>query len=1150
MSDAPKTSASADTRQGRRYREFAPTSFAIRHRTSVLVLLSIIVLMGLLAYRATPKESFPEISIPIVVINTLYPGASPADVESQVTRVIEEDIGTLSELADLTSTSVEGYSSISAEFDPDVDLDYAVQKIREKVDLAKPDLPSDAEEPSIFEISFSEIPIMQVNLSGNYGLVRLKELAQELESRLESLPQVLRADVRGGLEGEVKVDVDLTRLQYYGLALGDVIDAIRNENVNVPGGSVPVGGDDYLVRVDGEFTDPSLIGDLVVAMFEGRAVYVRDLATVDFGFSDRESFARLDGAEVVTLDVVKRSGANIIETAELVKAEIEAMGPEFPPSTRVEVTSDQSTDIAQMVSSLENNIVSALILIVGVLLFFLGARTSVFVAISIPTSMFLSFMVLRMMDVTMNMVVLFSLILALGMLVDNAIVVVENIYRFLEEGWSRRKAAMKGTGEVAAPIIAATATTLAAFVPLLFWAGIVGDFMSYLPKTLIVTLSSSLFVALCVIPTLCAMFLTVEGSPRPGMRRATRWVMVGGGALFLLLVGLSNPLTAILFAATLALAWGGYRFVLRHLGKLFRKRILAVVLGSYESGLRWALGHRITLLGMTFVVFVGTAMLWFALGRGVEYFPESMPPGQLLVDVDAPVGTRLEVTDSLVRVIEDELTAFGVGDAESFVAVTGSAGPGGNPFGDGGPSGPEGGRVTISLVEYQERDRDAFEVLAELQTQVGRRIAGAEVTIDKVSDGPPQGAPVNIEIVGDDPEVLKELSDGVLDVLESSAVYSKLVGLESDLNEARPQLAVAVDRERAALYDLNTIEVGRAIRGAINGVEAAKYRTGNDEYDIIVRLDESYRQELEGLRDLTVVADGGVQVPLVSVASWSVEEGAGSIRRKDQSRLATINADVAAGYANNAVLAEVQATLAGFKGSLPSGYSIRYTGQSEEQDEATAFLGTAFLIALLLIAFILISQFNSVVKPLIILTSVIMSTAGVLLGLMLFGMPFGIINTGVGIISLAGIVVNNAIILVDYIDVLRSRDGMNRREALVQGGMTRFRPVVLTATTTALGLVPLAIGLNFDFFGLYGSLSPELYWGGEQAAWWGPMAVAIIAGVLFATFLTLVLVPVMYSLVDDLGAFFAKHFSESGRPVQMPAPAGGVMRSASPVAEG
>jgi multidrug efflux pump subunit AcrB len=442
---------------------------------------------------------------------------------------------------------------------------------------------------------------------------------------------------------------------------------------------------------------------------------------------------------------------------------------------------------------------------------------------------------------------------------------------------------------------------------------------------------------------------------------------------------------------------------------------------------------------------------------------------------------------------------------------------------EGGASGPEMGRVTLQFVDFQDRSYDAFETLAEMQAVVGGDLAGVEVTVDKMSEGPPTGLPINIEIIGEDPLVLKGLSDDLIEVLEDAPVYPKLVGLESDLDEARPELSVLVDREKAALYGLSTSEVGMAVRGAINGIEAAKYRTGNDEYDIIVRLAPEWRGELNALEDLTVMNEG-VQVPLVSVADWEVGEGLGSIRRKDMDRVATVSSDVASGLNSNAVLREVQSTLADFQSSLPPGYSLRYTGENQEQAEAQAFLSTAFLAALALMGFILISQFNSVVKPVIIMTSVVMSTVGVLAGLMIFQMPFVTIMTGVGIISLAGIVVNNAIVLIDYIDILRRRDGMDRREALVQGGKTRFRPVILTATTTALGLIPLAIGLNFDFFGLFGSLNPELYWGGEQASWWAPMAIAVIVGILFATFLTLVLVPVMYSLVDDSTAFFRRHF--------------------------
>ncbi|MEZ4414316.1 MAG: efflux RND transporter permease subunit [Gemmatimonadota bacterium] len=1112
-------------RQPDTHKEFGLTSYAVEHRTSVFMLFLIVAIAGIMSYRSIPKESFPEIEIPMIAINTIYPGVSPADMETLVTRPLEEELNTISDIEDLTSTSVEGYSSIIAEFQTDVNLDDALAKVREKVDLAKADLPADAEEPSIIEFNFSEVPVMQVNLSGEYGLVRLKEIAEDLQDELEQLPLVLRADVRGGLEREVKVEVDLTKLQYYNLTFNDVVDAIRWENVNIPGGAIDVGDRKYLVRVDGEFDDPAQIADLVVTTVGGRPIYVRDVATVDFGFAERESFARLDGNPVVTLDVIKRSGVNIIETSESVREVIAEMEPGLPPTTVIKITSDMSQDIHEMVSSLENNIISGLILIVGVLLFFLGLRTSLFVAVSIPTSMLLSFLILKLVGVTMNMVVLFSLILALGMLVDNAIVVVENIYRYVTEGWDKKEAAKKATGEVAVPVIASTATTLAAFGPMMFWPGMTGEFMKFLPLTLIVTLSSSLFVALVIVPTLCAVYLRLDDEPRAPMTREARFTIVAALVLSGLVIAAMNPLTAVLLAATGVGLYLVHTRLLDSVGQWFQFTALPRIADRYESALRWSLDHRLRMLFSAAGVLVLSFVVFGMFNSGVEFFPEDIPPAQITVNMEAPVGTLAESTDEIAQRIERQLPGVAglMDDVESIVTTTGSGGGGGNPMG-GGPGGPNASRVTMSFVDFEERKHDGFELLATMQSELGRDVAGAEISVEAPQDGAPQsGPPVNVELIGEEPARLKELSDEVLRILRNAPVYPKLVALESDLDEARPELSLAVDREKAGLYGLTTFDVANAVRGAVQGIEAAKYRTGNDEYDIVVRLAPEYRDQLNSLDDLTIMADGK-QVPITSVADWTVGEGYGSIRRKDMDRMATISADVASGLNSNAVLAQVRTTLADFEQTLPPGYSMRYTGQNQDQEEAADFLGAAFLIALALIAFILISQFNSVVKPVIILTSVIMSTAGVLFGLVFFQMPFGIIMTGVGVISLAGIVVNNAIVLIDYVDILRERDGMDRREALVQGGKTRLRPVLLTAITTALGLVPLAVGLNFDFIGLYTALRPELYWGGEQAAWWGPMAIAVIAGILFATFLTLVLVPVMYSLVDDFSRFFRRHY--------------------------
>jgi multidrug efflux pump len=1105
---------------GPRLRDFRPTTFAVKHPTSMLVLLGMIAILGLLSYTSIPKESRPEILIPIVAVNTAYPGVTPNDVETLITRKIEEELNAIPEIMELTSTSVEGYSSVVAEFGTGMNMEEALRKVREKVDRARPELPSDAEEPEVLEFNLSEIPIMQVNVSGEYGLVQLKEVAEDLKDRLEQIPTISEVQLSGGLEREVKVDVDLALLKHYGVTFNDLVEAIQTENVTVPGGVFDVGTVKYPVRVAGEFQDTRLIEDLVVKTFDDRPVYVRDVAAVDFGFKEQSSFARLDGHPVITLSIVKRSGENIIATADAVKAVIARMEPRFPPTTNIKITSDESRDIHAMVASLENNIISGLILVLAVLLFFLGVRNAAFVAISIPMSMLLSFIVLHAMGITMNMVVLFSLILALGMLVDNAIVVVENIYRYMEQGHPRARAAVRATGEVAMPVIASTVTTLGAFLPLVFWPGIVGEFMGYLPRTLIVTLSSSLFVALVLVPVLCALFMRLDGAPSAPMTPPARWTLVGAGVLVLLVLARASPVAAVTLTVTAVALILLHRLVMVRLARWFQARAVPWMIERYERRLRWALRRRAIVVGGAVATLIASFIAFATLNAGVEFFPESIPPPQVFVTVDVPSGTAPTFTDRLTERIEAQLAEVpGIEDVESVVTTVGGGSQWSGLFGGGGD-----GTVTVSFRPYEERQGDAFQLMAAMQERLGAGIAGADFKVAAPNHSPADGKPVNLEITGDDPVVLRQLASQVIATLRASPVAAKLEGLESDMEDGRPELVVEVDREQAALYGLSTAQVGSTIRSAIQGAEAAKYRSGNDEYDIVVRLAEHYRQDLASLGELTVVHEGR-PIPLNSVARWHMAEGSGSIKRKDMDRVATVSSDVKSGLNTNAVLAEVQAVLAGFPERLPPGYDLRYTGQQQDQDEAQRFLGSAFLIALMLIAFVLVSQFNSVVKPVIILTSVLMSTVGVLLGLVVFQMPFVIIMTGVGIISLAGIVVNNAIVLIDYVDLLRERDGLSRDEALVVGGKTRFRPVVLTAITTVLGLVPLAIGLNFDFVGLFTRLSPDLYWGGEQAAWWASMAIAVIVGLSFATVLTLILVPVLYSLIDDTSEFFRRHYT-------------------------
>ncbi len=1140
------------------FTEFGLSSIAVNHPVVVVALTVILVIMGLVSYINVPKESSPEIVVPFIAVNTIYSGVAPKDIETLITRPLEDELNTIADVKQITSTSIEGYSSITVEFQVGMDMNEALQRVREKVDLAKPELPPQAEEPGIVEFNFAEFPIMQVNVSGSYSLERLREVAEDLQDRLEQIPSVLEVQLSGGLEREVQVDVDLAKLKFYNLSFDDVIGAIRQENVTIPGGSIDVGDMRYLVRVPGEFEAPEPIADVVIDTKNGRPIYVRDVAGVDFGFKERDSYARLDGQAVISLAIVKRSGENIIETAARVREVITQQSARFPPGTVVKITSDQSEEIREMVSSLENNIISGLILVSAVLLFVLGARTASFVGLAIPTSMLLSFSVIQLAGFSMNMVVLFSLILALGMLVDNAIVVVENIYRFREQGFDRAHAAKYGTAEVAVPIIASTATTLAAFLPMAFWPGIIGEFMKFLPLTLIITLSSSLFVALVIVPTMCALMLDPEDAPPVPLTPAMKRLLIGLAVAAVVVTAGVNPLTAVLLLVTATALYAFHHHVGRPAGHWFMAQGLPRILVHYRRLLDWALrhgeevtpgpvvqrlqasasrwrltrrpatwaierylDHRLRMLaaaGGTLVV----AILSFAvLNAGIELFPEDIPPATVYAQVEAPQGTRVELTDRLAHAVESRLARLeGHEDFESVVATAGSQLSGG---GFGGGLGGHVATVAVNFVDFEDRTTDVFATLERMREQIATWVAGADVSVEVPNPGPPTGLPVTIEISGDAPERLRRYGDSVVTILENSPVFPKLDGLESDMAEGRPELVVEVDREKAALYGLSTQLIGSTLRSAINGTVASKYRDGNDEYDITVRLAKPYRDDLSSLGDLTIVEDGQ-QIPLSSVARWYVGQGFGDVRRKDLDRVVTISSDVRAGYNGNAVLAEAQQILADFRSNLPAGYRMVYTGEQQEQQEAEEFLSGAFVLAVFLIGLILISQFNSLTKPLIILSSVLLSTIGVLIGLMLFRMPFGIIMTGVGVISLAGVVVNNSIVLIDYVDILRKRDGLPRRQAILQGGVTRFRPVILTAITTVLGLVPLAVGLNFDFIGLYARLSPDFFWGGEQAAWWGPMAIAVIAGLSFATFLTLVLVPVMYSLLDDFDDWVSRTF--------------------------
>jgi CzcA family heavy metal efflux pump len=1012
---------------------------AIDRRSTVFALMLIIVIVGIYSYLVLPRESTPDITIPVVLVVTPHEGVASEDIENLITHPIERKLKGLKEIEEIRSVSAEGSSMITIEFQPQVDIDNAIQWVRDKVDQAKGDLPDDLEnDPQILEINLSEFPILMVAVSGPFPETVLKKLGERLEEAIEALPGVLDVVLTGGLERQIRVEFDPERLAAYQLSFAEIATALNQENVNIPGGSIDIGSGKYLLRIPGEFTDPEQIDHLVLSVRNGKPIYFKDVATVSDGFEDRLNYARLNGRQSVTLSIKKRTGENIVAVADQVFALLGEARTLLPEGVQLDVTLNQAKDIRRMVAELENTIISGLILVVGVLFLFLGLRNSIFVALAIPFSMLIAFAVLQLLGITLNMVVLFSLILALGMLVDNAIVIVENIYRHRQEGRGRIEAAKLGTAEVAWPVISSTLTTLCAFFPMTFWPGIMGEFMKYLPLTLIITLVASLFVALVINPTICASYLAVK--PGQEARPESRTIR-------------------------------GYRRLL-------------------ES----ALDRPKSVMAGSVALLVAIVMAYGALGHGVELFPE-IEPNRAIVDIKAPEGTNLDASDRLAMVVEQE--TLKEADIRYTIAEAGVA-ESGEEGGDGG-SQSNHSRITLDFIDRTERAENSEAVLDRIRQGVAG-LTGAEIKVEKQKEGPPTGPPVAVEISGEDVATLENL---VTQVRARIKDVPGLVDLKDDLAKGKPEIRVDVDREKATLLGISTADIAITVKAAISGRKLGIYREGKDEYDIVVRLPEERRRSVSDIERLLVPNRTGQPVPLSTLADIRFSSGYGSIRHLDQKRVATVSANTF-GRNSNEVLLEVQQRLASLP--LPPGYQVRYSGEQEEQQKAAAFLGKAFIGAILLIGLVLITQFNSVRQTLIVMTSVLLSLTGVFLGLMITAMPFGIIMTGIGVISLAGVVVNNAIVLIDYINQQRAQ-GLELREALIQAGTVRFRPVLLTAVTTILGLLPMAVGISFDFRALAWEI------GAESGEWWGPMAVAVIFGLAFATVLTLVVVPVLYALL-------------------------------------
>lgn len=1029
---------------------------AIKHPTTVYVLMLMLLVFGGYAYWVLPREAAPDVKIPIILVTTGHRGVTPEDIENTVTIPFEKALRGIRDVKQITSKSVEGQSQITVEFYSGTDLDQARQWVRDKIDEAKADLPKDADDPAIKEVNISEFPIMTISLTwknppgtvltpkeSDAQLVRMKQMAEDLQDRIEAVSGVLEARVLGGLTRQIRIEFDPDRLASYHIPVTDLLSLIEAENVNVSGGNVEMERGKYQLRVNAEFDNPVEMRNLVISSRGDKAIYVTDVAHIVDGFEDRTSYSRFDGQDSVSLVVSKRAGENIVRIAKEVKTILKNADDILGNHVNAVITSDASKDIGILVEDLESNIVSGLVLIVAVLFLVMGVRNATFVGLAIPFSMLITFAVLMLLGITLNMVVLFSLILSLGMLVDNAIVIVENIYRHMQEGRSRLEAALEGARQVAWPVATSTLTTVVAFFPLLFWPDVVGDFMGYLPKTVIISLSASLFVALVINPTLCGTMMRKPRVKEPD--RKPHWFL------------------------------RGYMVVLRQCIRF-----------------RWGV------VAGTVAIFVLSIWAFKTYNHGVEFFPESDPP-RCVINVKLPEGKSLDATDTVVRRVFGSIGD--IPDKKYVVETVGSRG-GGNPLG-GGAQGSNYGQVAVEFVDRVERTRPSPDTVKQIRERV-QGIPGARVEVMKEEHGPPTGSPVTVELSGEDPDELAKLAAQIQARIRD---VPGLVDLRNDYEAAKPEFGVAIDRNRAKILGVNTAWVANFLKLAVNGSVVGTYREGEDEYDIVIRLPDQYRYDVNRIRALTVPDATGRQIPLSSLANLKYQGGYGAIGRVDQKRVITVEAGNAEGYKANDVLDAVKKKMADFR--KPRGYDVRFRGQDEEQQKAGAFLLKAGIAALFLIALTLVSEFDSVRLPLVIMLAVLLSLIGVIWSMVLTGRPFGIIMTGIGVISLAGVVVNNGIVLIDYMEKLRL-SGMRPFDAIVQASATRLRPVLLTAITTSLGLAPMALGVSFSVRKL------AFNFNSESSQWWGSMANTVIFGLGVATVLTLFVVPVTYAIMLKL----------------------------------
>jgi multidrug efflux pump subunit AcrB len=1113
-------------------RTFWLSNWALKNKITVYLILVVIVGFGLYSYISLPKELFPEISFPTVMVQTIYPGNPPVDIENLITRPLEKEIESIKGIKKMTSLSSQDASSIFVEFQPDVDIKKALQDVKDAVDKAKSDLPDDLrEDPATTDIDLSEFPVININLSGDFNINELKSYADELKDEIETIYEVSKVNITGITDREVRVNLDPFKMSALKVSYTDVENAIKRENVSMSGGDIKMGKINRTVRLVGEFTDPMEIENIIVKSEKGNIIYMHDIGNVEYGFAERDSYARLNHQPVVSLQVVKKSGENLLSTISQVNDILKKAHEDnvIPEKLVVTITNDQSEVVKLQLSNLENSIIMGMIFVIIILFLFLGTRNSLIVGLAIPMSMFLSFLFMGILDYKINMIVLFGLILALGMLVDNAIVVTENMFRYVQQGYTKMEAAKQATGEVAVPIISSTATTLAAFFPLLFWDSIMGKFMSYLPETLIIVLSSSLMVALVIIPVVFTDYYKKGANVvLPKMSRHLK--------IILLLIVLAIP------AFLLKINWIGTIFLvfafigvldllfLSRLALWFQKKGLVWLENIYLRFIKFAL-RGITpylFIAGTFLLMIVTMMFYFGSHPKVVFFP-TQDPKLINILVEMPINTDIEVTDSTVKVLEEQVFDVLESDMDivsSVLTTVGKGAVGENAGFSGRSGGSNKGLITVNFVEYEFRNgKDTREIQKRLEDRLIGKYAGVIVSVEEQQHGPPTGKPINIELHGKNFTTLLTLSDTVRTVINAAGIPG-IEALKIDLDEGKPELLVNINREKARRYGLSTGQIGEAIRTALFGKEISDFKDGEDEYKIRMKLDDKYRYNFEDLINQRITfrsqASGKiVQIPISAVADFTYSSTYGAITRIDRDRVVTVYSNVMEGYNANEINAELKKIMKRIK--MPEGVTYAFTGEQQEQKESMEFLETALLIAVALIALILVTQFNSFVKPAMIIFTVLLSTIGVFGGLATFKMSFIVVMTGIGIVSLAGVVVNNGIVLIDYITLLKARKRKElglaegaplppdvAKECIVEGGKTRLRPVLLTAITTILGLMPLAVGLNIDFISFLNTFNPRIYFGGDNVAFWGPLSWTVIFGLSFATFLTLVIVPSMY----------------------------------------